>query len=242
MRAEAVRLARAPLVAFLEEHARALPGWISGIEAAFEDPTVGGASGEVHLVNPGVGITDAIHIMSFSRWIPPLARGWDAEVIMAHNAAYRRDDLLALDGLETLLESEIVLQRALRRIGRRLVIDPRIRVAHTNEVTTWDISRGYYLWNVSFGRTWARAERWSPLRKAAQTLGVPWWVFRRVSEMLAAVPEAERKVLVRNLPAIVVAQTAGAVGIAVGCLGGDRRAVARFTDYELDLDRPTSSS
>ena len=66
--------------------------------------------------------------MSFSRWIPPLARGWDADVIIAHNAAYRRYDLLALDGLETLFESEIVLQRALRRSGKRLVIDPRIRV------------------------------------------------------------------------------------------------------------------
>ena len=241
MRADAVRMARAPIVAFLEEHARALPGWLLGVEDVFEDATIAGASGEVHAANPG-GFPDVVHAMSFSRWLPPLEHGWDADVIVAQDAAYRRSDLLALDDLETLFENEVVLQRALLARGRRLMIDPRVRISHLNEGSVWAISRGYYLWNVSFGRTWATEEHWSPLRKAAQVLGVPWWVFRRVSDMFAATPEDQRRLLARNVLRIVVAQTAGAVGIAVGCLGRDRGADARFTDYELDLDRPMSSS
>ena len=44
--------------------------------------------------------------MSFSRWLPPLEHGWDADVIVAQDAAYRRSDLLALDDLETLVRDE----------------------------------------------------------------------------------------------------------------------------------------
>ena len=243
MRAEAMRLARAPVVVFLEEHAQALPGWLIGIEAVFSDPTVAGATGEVHNLNPGVGISDAVHVMSFSRWMPPLDHGWDSDVIMAHNTAYRRADVLELDDdLDTLLESEIVLQRALRRRGGRLVIDPRIRVGHTNEGTYATITRGYYLWNVSFGRTWSRIERWSALRRAAQVVGFPWWVCRRVTDMFRNVPPAHRRVLMRHLPGVLLAQTGGAIGIAVGCLDLDRGAARRFTDYELDIDRPGAAS
>ena len=53
-----IQQARAPVVAFLEEHAIALPGWLRGVEAVFADPTVAGAGGEVDNLNPGVGISD----------------------------------------------------------------------------------------------------------------------------------------------------------------------------------------
>ncbi len=243
VRADAVRLARAPVVAFLEEHAEARDGWIVGIEAAFADPAVAGASGEVHTLNPGVGISDVIAVMNYVRWLPPLREGWDADVIVGHNAAYRTDDLLAFGAeLDELLSSEVVLQRALRARGRRLVIDPRIAIGHTNEVTTRSISRGYYLWNVSFGATWADAERWSRLRRALQVVGAPWWVVRRVADILGGATPAHRRVLLRHLGSVVASQCAGAAGIAVGATRGAGDAGTRFTDYELDIDRPTSST
>jgi len=243
LRTCAVREARAPVVAFLEEHALAQPGWIAGIDAVFHDSTVTAASGEVCNLNSGVGISDVVHLMSFGRWAPPLERAGETDVIVAHNAAYRRDALLALgDQLDVLLESEIVLQRALRQRGGRLVIDPRIRIGHFNETTTLTISRGYYLWNVAFGRTWSKVEQWSRLRRALQVVGVPWWVLRRVTQMFRLAPAAQQGTLLRRLPSVLIAQTAGAAGIAVGCIGGHPGATRRFTDYELDLDRPTSSS
>lgn len=243
LRTCAVHEARAPVVAFLEEHALALPGWVAGIEAVFRDPTVAAASGEVSNLNSGVGISDVVHLMSFGRWVPPVERVGEADVIVAHNAAYRRDALLALGPeLEALLESEVVLQRALRRRGGRLVIDPRIGIGHLNESTTLEISHGYYLWNVAFGRTWASVEHWSRMRRALQVAGIPWWVFRRVTQMISLAPAGQRGTLLRRLPSVLVAQTAGATGIAAGCIGADPGATRRFTDYELDLDRRTSSS
>ena len=75
-------------------------------------------------------------------------------------------------------------------------------------------------------------------RRAMQVVGVPWWVFLRVKRMLGEVPPASRRPLLRHLLGVIASQTAGAVGIAVGCLGRDPTAASRFTDYELDVDRP----
>lgn len=238
MRAAAIRDARAPVVAFLEEHARASPGYVVGIEEVFADGSVAAASGEIGNLNPGLGFTDAAHVMSFWRWSPPLERSWDADMINSHNAVYRRADILGFDGLEALLESEIVIHWALKRQGRQLRIDPRLRITHLSEGTARAITKGYYLWHVSFGRTWAGIESWSAGRRAMQVAGVPWWVFLRVRRMLAEVPPASRRVLIRHLPGVIAAQTAAAVGLAVGCLGQDPSAAARFTDYELEVDRP----
>ncbi len=195
----------------------------------------------MHTLNPGVGISDVIAVMNYVRWLPPLDEGWDAEVIVGHNAAYRTADLLAFgDELDVLLASEVVLQRALRARGRRLVIDPRIAIGHTNEVTTRSISRGYYLWNVSFGATWADVEGWSTLRRGLQVAGAPWWIVRRVADLFAGATPAHRRVLLGHLGSVIASQCAGAAGIAVGAVRGAGDAGTRFTDYELDIDRPTS--
>jgi hypothetical protein len=242
IRTTAIRRARAPVVAFLEEHSRALPGYLVGIEEVFADGSVAAASGEIGNLNPGLGFTDAAHVMSFWRWSPPLERGWDADMVNSHNAVYRRAEIIGLDDLDALMESEIVLHWALKRQGRVLRIDPRLRITHLSEGTTRAIIKGYYLWHVSFGRTWASVDGWSAARRAMQVVGVPWWVFLRVKRMLAEVPPASRRVLIRNLPGVIAAQSAAAVGLAVGCLGQDASAAARFTDYELDVDRPAQQS
>ena len=72
LRAEGTRLARAPIVAFLEEHAIGLPGWLAAIEESLATGEYCGASGEVHPLNPGSGISDAVALMNYARWLPPL--------------------------------------------------------------------------------------------------------------------------------------------------------------------------
>jgi glycosyltransferase involved in cell wall biosynthesis len=243
VRADAVRLAHGPIVAFLEEHAEALPGWLTAIEGVLRSGDYPGASGEVHTANPGVGISDVVAVMNYSRWLPPLKRAWSTDLIVGHNAAYRRANLLGLGTrLNILLGSEVILQRELAEHKGQFRIDPSIRIKHSNEMKTRDICRGYYLWNVSFGAGWSEAERWSPLRKAAQVLGIPWWVIRRIGDMLRRTSGAPRRTLVRHLPVVLVSQLAGAVGIAVGCTLGDRGEAKRMTDYEVDTPRPRSST
>ena len=118
---------------------------------------------EVHVLNPGVGISDLVAAMNYVRWQPPARRREDVDVIVGHNAAYRRDDLLAFgDEIDRLLGSEVVLQRALVARGRPLLVDPAIRISHRNETEVRSICRGYYLWNVTFGDTWARPRAGRP--------------------------------------------------------------------------------
>ena len=214
-----------------------------GIERVLGSGDYAGASGEVHTLNPGAGISDVVAAMNYARWLPPLTRASDADVIVGHNAAYRTADLLGLDDrLDLLLGSEVVLQRELVARGRPLRIDPGIRIGHLNETRTADISRGYFLWNVSFGAGWADAERWSALRRAAQVVGVPWWVVRRVADMLHATRGTSRRALLRHLPTVLVSQLAGAAGIAVGCTLGERGHGVRFTDYEIDTPRSSAGT
>lgn len=243
LRAEAVRRARAPVVAFLEEHVEARPGWLEAIERAMALPDVVGVGGEVGSLNPGVGISDVVATMNYARWLPPARPRADADVIVGHNAAYRRERLLALGPrLDALLGSEVVLQRALRSRGGRLVVDPEVRIGHLNETTTRSICRGYYLWNVSFGDTWAATEGWSSARRAAQVVGIPWWVARRLTQMWREAGPEARRVLGRHPGTVLASQVAGAAGIAVGCTLGERGHERRFTDYELDAHRDSASS
>jgi glycosyltransferase involved in cell wall biosynthesis len=241
VRADAVRLARGPIIAFLEEHAEALPGWLAAIKNVLGSGDYLGASGEIHTANPGKGISDVVAVMNYSRWLPPLTHAWNTDLIVGHNAAYRTVDLLGLGTrLDMLLGSEVILQRELAGHGRQFRIDPSIRIRHSNETRTRDICRGYYLWNVSFGAGWSEAEQWSPLRRAAQVLGIPWWVIRRVGDMLRCTRGASQSTLVRHLPTVLVSQLAGALGIAVGCTLGERGEEERMTDYEVDTPRPRS--
>lgn len=246
LRAEGARLAQAPIVAYLEEHSVALPGWLVAVEEALATGEYAAASGEVHSQNPGVGISDAVALMNYARWLPPLRRGGPSSIVVGHNAAYRRDDLLAFgDELDDLFSAEVVLQWKLRDGGRPLLIHPEIRISHLNETKTSAICKGYYLWNVSFGAGWARAEGWSSSRRALQVLGSPWWVARRVAEIAReARAPSHRRALVRHLPTVLAAQATAAFGIAVGCTVGERDQARRFADYEVDADRalgPASS-
>ena len=245
LRAEGTRLARAPIVAFLEEHAIGLPGWLAAIEESLATGEYCGASGEVHPLNPGSGISDAVALMNYARWLPPLTQRGPSSLVVGHNSAYRRDDLLAFgDALEPLLSCEVVLQWQLGARGRRFLINPEIRLAHLNETTISAICKGYYLWNVSFGAEWASQDGWSTARRAIQALGIPWWVTRRMIDIARTAPAPQhRRTLRRHLPVVIVAQFAAALGLAVGALRGDRGHARRFSNYELDQDRgPVTAS
>jgi len=239
LRGEGARHARAPIVAYLEEHAVALEGWLVAVEAALASGEYAATSGEVHTLNPGAGISDAVAAMNYAPWLPPLERRRVSRIILGHDAAYRREELLAFgEQLDAFLSAEVVLQWRLSDAGRPLLIDPAIRIAHQNETTMASICKGYYLWNVSFGAWWSATEGWSRSRRALQALGVPWWVGRRLLGMVRACEQpAGRRALLRHLPTVVVSQTAAAAGIAVGAIRGDQGHAHRFADYELDQDR-----
>jgi glycosyltransferase involved in cell wall biosynthesis len=238
-RTAGVRAARGRVVAFLEEHAYPLEGYVQAILEAHRGPHAG-ISGEIEIANPGVGHSTIIGLMSYGIFLSPQRRR-EADLIAGHNASYKRDALLALGAdLDRLMICDLVLMTRLRRNGHRLLIDPAIRVAHASENTRASICRGFFLHHRTYG----------PLR--AREGGWPWW--RRLVYILAApiVPlyfvawfrrflRGHRPDLLpafdRSLLTVVLVQLAGACGQAVGLLVGPGRAEAQFTVYELTEPR-----
>ena len=93
-RALGVQMARAPIVAFLEEHVIARPGWAEALVRAHRGGWAG-VGPEVHNPMPGYGISDAIFVVGYGTWAPPLAPG-ETELIPSQNSSFRRDVLLSV--------------------------------------------------------------------------------------------------------------------------------------------------
>ena len=240
MRAEAVHAARGEIIAFIEEHAAAMPGWMQGIVAVYDETKCVGASGEVHNLNPGAGISDAVAMMNYYDWLPPVS-AYDADILVGHNATYLRSKLLEFgDELPRLLDGEPVLQTLLIRGGGRLRIDPRIRVAHQNETETRAISRGYYLWNRCFGARRITDEGWSPLYRLCRLLTTPLVPPVRVLRTTVNLARSKKVPLthvLRYWPAMFAAQSGAALGLALGYSVGAGNADRKLGDYELDIHR-----
>src|ERR1700730_9862169 len=68
-----VRLAAAPVVAFLEEHCRVYAGWAAALVAAHRGPWAG-VGAEVHNATPGVPLSRTVALMNYHPWLPPAPR------------------------------------------------------------------------------------------------------------------------------------------------------------------------
>jgi glycosyltransferase involved in cell wall biosynthesis len=141
VRAEAVRAARAPLVAFLEEHAWVFPGWAEGFVKAFEGPWAG-VGVEMHVANGWAGINRYLGILNYPLLLAPAII--HPNIMVHHNAAHLRDILLAYgERLNELFFPEDWLQLQLLADGHRLITDPRVRIFHffeTNFVQSFNFN------------------------------------------------------------------------------------------------------
>ncbi|MFN8533201.1 MAG: glycosyltransferase [Dehalococcoidia bacterium] len=127
-----VLAARAPIVAFVEEHCVYAPGWAAAIVAAFGSG-VGAVTGEVRSSGPSAGIGGLVALMVAGPWSAP-ARAGSATVLPGSNTTYRRDLLLAEPAsLPLLLANELLVQERLRAAGWSLQVVPAARYVHDYE-------------------------------------------------------------------------------------------------------------
>jgi hypothetical protein len=130
--ARAAHTARAPVVAFVEEHVVVLPGWARALLRAHEGPYAA-VCGEVAPGDLSSANSRRQELVSRNLWSPP-ARGGESIVLRWQNVSYKRDILLGLgERLPLLLDSEGLLFRELRQAGHRLAIEPAARCLHGHE-------------------------------------------------------------------------------------------------------------
>ncbi len=238
-RAMAVQIARAQIIAFIEEHCVALDGWAEAIRAAHASgwKAIGG---EVHSANPGVGISDSIGLMNYWRWLPPAREGLH-DLLVGHNTAYDRETLLKLDRpLEELLRCDPVIQWHLQELGIDLYLSSSIKLSHINETEISSIVRGYFLWNRMFAPTRAAVFQWSALKRTIWVLFspliAPVRIFKQFRDILNHRPHYLGTFFI-SMPVQLIAHTAAAAGQAVGLIFGMGDAETSFLHYELNQVR-----
>ena len=115
-RAAGIRAARAPVVAFGEEHCFPAPTWAQALLDAHRDDyaAVGPA---MHNANPDTVVSWADLIMGYGPWMAPITKH-EPDYLPGHNSSYKRAVLLEYgDRLETLMEAETILMWDLRAKG-----------------------------------------------------------------------------------------------------------------------------
>lgn len=238
-RARAVTAARAPVVAFLEEHTRVLPGWAAALIDAHRGPWAA-VGPEVHPDNPGVGLSDITYLLSYGLFSPP-QRSREVSLIPGQNGSYKRDVLLGYgDRLATLLGSDNVLLARLRLDGHRLYLEARARIAHRNETSWASIRRGYAPYHRMYGALRARELGWSIGRRLAYVVLAPLMPLYYLGHFSAFLAYHDRRALAvfaRKAHVVVATQLLSATSQAAGLLFGSGEAAARFTSYELTEPR-----
>lgn len=240
-RAIGVKRARAPVVAFVEDHVVVFDGWA---EAILESHQAGwkAIGPEVHSGNPGVGISDAIALMNNATWRPPAEEGVH-ELLAGHNTAYDREVLLSMQpSVEVLLRCDPVLQWLLRDQGHPCYLNPRSKIAHLNETELSGITAGYFHWNCLFAATRAQVFDWPWHRRALRILTAPLVppvrVLRQYVDIRQNHPDRLGRYL-ESLPVQLVAHSVAALGQVLGFLFGEGQSDEAFLRYELNQVRRT---
>lgn len=235
MKAEAVQLARGRIVAFLEDHAFAAPGWLQGILGSLHEPWVA-VGGAVRNANAGVGLSGTMAILNYGLWMPPLAEG-ESQWVAGNNSAYLREALLeAGEELAVLLATDMVLQFWLKVNGHRFFINPAIEIEHLNETRMLDAMRALFFYHWCFAPTRARMLSWSLSQRLLHLTISPLVPWLRWFRLLRLANERGRLDEFKPLLALLLLHVA-VMGQNLGLIFGSDGGRRRMADIELEVSR-----
>jgi glycosyltransferase involved in cell wall biosynthesis len=239
VRAEGVRRARAPIVAFLEEHAWAMPGWAEAVLEAHAGPWAA-VGPEMICGNPGAGLNALLEAVYYPLWSPPAVEGEMSDV-GHHNSAYKREVLTRYgELLEALMYPEELLVRRLHRDGYRLYLQPAMKVLHFYETYLRSTCLVNYLSHRGIEAGTDTVEQRSFWRRAWRFVILPFSPFRRALKLWQTLRRHRPGKLPyfwRGLPVAFVANVAAALGGMVGLVFGMQDTAVRFLDCQVNLPR-----
>jgi hypothetical protein len=233
-RAIGVRRARAPAVAFAEEHSFVDPGWAEALIAAHRGPWAAVGPAAIN-ANPGSSVSWTNVLSDFGDALLPVAAG-PAQRLMSHNVAYKRAVLLEYGlGLGAILANEHLLFRDLLRKGHQLYLEPAAQVRHFN-VSRWPsmMINKFHAGRI-MGAMRVHHENWRPSRRLVYALLGPLIGLSRLRYVLSNVYRTgrQRELLPRLLPALLTALWIHGLGEAVGCMFGPGPSPERWSTFEF---------
>jgi predicted dehydrogenase len=230
-RAAGVRAARAPVVAFGEEHCFPAPTWAAAlIEAHRGDYAAVGPA--IHNANPDTIVSWADLLIGYGPWAAPVAKR-EAEFLPGHNSSYKRAVLLEYgDRLDTLMEAETVLMWDLRAKGHRLLLDPTAQTAHMNFGYWSSWVPAMFLNGRAFADT--RAAGWPLVKRLVFVAASPVIPLVRFARTFGHARRLGRGAgfLARVVPTLGIGLVADGIGQMAGYALGAGDAHARMAEYE----------
>ncbi len=238
-RARAAQMAEAPILAFIEDHCTADPGWAEALVRAHQQPwaAVGYAFTNPH---PESYLSRATLASEYGCWEHPTTSR-QARVLPCGNVAYKRDALLSLNGeLEDLLTPDFVVHERFNRQGLEMYVESQAIVAHDSLVRLRDLFAASFMFCRILASRRVQTQRWSGLRRVGYGLATPfvgppvalWRLFASRRDT-----PADWGTLVMYLPVILVKGVASALGESVGYLAGAGSSEIQFVKWELHVDR-----
>ncbi len=221
-RAEALRIAHAPLVAYLEDHTIPTPGWAAAIVDAFRDPAANAAAYAYTNGSPDTWWYRSVFMVEYgSTAHPPPAK---AEGLRpANNVAYRREPLLALGTrLDALLEQDFFLHNELGADFRTVMAHGAL-LAHQTNASISELMQGHYAFGRIFASRRVEHEGWSLAKRLCAAPVTPWLVpLLRLARVARGLPGRKLwKDFLAALPVFALIFTGDALGEAHGYLDPD---------------------
>jgi hypothetical protein len=238
---EGVKAARAPAVAFVEEHCLTKPGWAQALIAAHAGPWVGiGCAFENG--NPEIGGTAIISRNNYGEYLPSRSPG-PTTWISGHNSSYKRQALLDFgDELRLLLTCDVVMNRALVAKGQQLYFEPRAQMAHLNEDSMLAFAWGIFAWNWGYSAVRWHFFHWSALWRAIYALGLPLMPWYRSAKILLRGARHGPRVFLQALidtPVTFFLNSSSALGQVAGLFLPHHDIEKSFSFYEMHTSRPS---
>lgn len=220
--ASGISAARAPIVAYVEEHSFPEPTWAEVLVRAHAGPfaAVGCAMGNA---NPNTLCSWINMFEEFGPIVAPAA-SHVTTYLGGHHTTYKREILFEFGNqLENLLENETALHIALRARGHQLFLAGDAVSSHVNISQVWAYLRQDFTGQRSFAATRARVGNWSAAKRALYILAAPLIPFVRLRRVLQEMQRAKRasQLLPHGLPLLWIALVCGTAGEVVGYLVGD---------------------
>ena len=240
-RLQGLQAARAPLIAYLEEHVIVAPDWAENVIKAFEaDERVAGVGPKTYNANPKYPLSRVFHLLHYQNSSEVTER-IPATFLMGQNSTYRVSALQQyLDNADEIFGSEPILNWKMAQDGHRLVVDPLVRVAHINETSAGMVMRGTYIWHRQYARSRVRLFNWSPIKRLGWLLAtplIPWVRLFRTFWHLQRRQNPNWGDFFSLLPKIIAVYYAVAYGVFVGLVFGPGDAAQRFLEFEMNEAR-----
>ncbi|MFB3778472.1 MAG: glycosyltransferase [Bryobacteraceae bacterium] len=237
-KAAGVWAARAPLVAFVEDHSYPDPLWAEAMVKAYSRGAFAAVGPVVLNANPATAVSWGCHLVYYGTYMQAGSEG-RAMHLPGNQSSYRKSVLLEYGPrLPDLLQSEIALHGELIERGMSLHQEAGAKVYHLNYSRIGPAIREYFLASRVFAA--GRRRRWSLFRRAVYAGGclvLPFIRMRRVFGHARQAALSQRVVAAAPWPAwlILCSGAAGeALGYALG-IGGARAALMRFEREHASL-------